>query len=58
MPKCQSGAANYDDNFRYCPYCGTAKPNPQVVVMQGADPRLYEEGVLRLRCILEKQVHS
>jgi hypothetical protein len=56
MPKCQSGAANYDDNFRYCPYCGTAKPNPQVVVMQGADPRLYEEGVLRLRCILEKQV--
>ncbi len=56
MPKCQSCAANYDDNFRYCPYCGTAKPNPQVLVVQGADPRLYEEGVLRLKCIVEKQV--
>lgn len=56
MPKCQSCAANYDDNFRYCPYCGTAKPTPQVLVVQGADPRLYEEGVLRLKCILETQV--
>lgn len=56
MPKCQSCVANYDDNFRYCPYCGTAKPTPQVLVVQGADPRLYEEGVLRLRCIIETQV--
>jgi hypothetical protein len=56
MPKCQSCAANYDDNYRYCPYCGTAKPIPQVLAVQGADPRLYEEGVLRLKCILETQV--
>lgn len=56
MPKCQSCAANYDDNFRYCPYCGTAKPTPQVLVVQGADPRLYEEGVLRLRCMIENQI--
>lgn len=56
MPKCQSCAANYDDNLPYCPYCGTARPNPQIVVVQGADPRSYEEGVLRLRCIIENQV--
>lgn len=56
MPKCQSCAKNYDDNFRYCPYCGTAKSTPQVLMVQGADPRLYEEGVLRLKCIIENQV--
>lgn len=56
MPKCQSCAANYDDNFRFCPYCGTTKPTPQVVLVQGGDPRSYEEGVLRLKCIMEKQV--
>lgn len=56
MPKCQSCAANYDDNFRFCPYCGTAKPTSHILVVQNADPRLYEEGVLRLKCVLEKQV--
>lgn len=56
MPKCQSCAANYDDNFRLCPYCGTAKPTPQVLVVQGADPRMYEEGVLKLKCRIESQV--
>lgn len=57
MPKCSSCAANYDENFRYCPYCGTARPIPQILVVQGqADTRLYEESVLRLKCLIEKQV--
>lgn len=57
MPKCQSCAANYDDNFRYCPYCGTARPNPQFIVVQDqSDPRLYEEGVLRRKLAIETQV--
>ena len=57
MPKCNSCAANYDDNFRYCPYCGAAKSAPNIRLVQvQSDPRLYEEGVLRLKCILETQV--
>jgi hypothetical protein len=57
MPKCQSCAANYDDNFRYCPYCSTAKPTPQIVVVQNqSDPRLYEEGVLRRKLAIETQI--
>lgn len=57
MPKCNSCAAHFDDNFRCCPYCGTAKSAPNVLVVQvQSDPRRYEEGVLRLKCILETQV--
>ncbi len=28
MPLCQGCGASYDDNFKFCPHCGRAKPAP------------------------------
>ena len=31
MPLCQGCGASYDDNFKFCPHCGRAKPEPEMV---------------------------
>ena len=36
--KCPSCAANYDDKFSFCPYCGTSKPQPPTVRLQVEQP--------------------
>jgi hypothetical protein len=39
--KCSSCGANYDDKFAFCPYCGTAKPQPPTVRVLVEEPK-YE----------------
>jgi hypothetical protein len=36
--KCPSCAANYDDKFSFCPYCGSSKPQPPTVRLQVEQP--------------------
>jgi hypothetical protein len=31
MPVCQGCGGSYDDGFKFCPYCGRAKPEPEVI---------------------------
>ena len=49
MPVCVGCGSSYSDDFRFCPHCGRAKPEParvQVEVVSG--PVKYEEATLRL----------
>lgn len=34
MPNCKGCGGSYDDNFKFCPYCGRAKPEPEAVKIQ------------------------
>lgn len=45
--KCPSCAANYDDKFSFCPYCGTSQPRPPAVLVQIEEPRYEYCTVLR-----------
>ncbi len=49
MPLCAGCGSSYSDDFRFCPHCGRAQPEParvRVEVVTG--PAKYEEGTLRL----------
>lgn len=49
MPLCAGCGSSYSDNFKYCPHCGRAKPEPtRVLVEVHSTPPQFEEGVLRL----------
>lgn len=50
MPVCQGCASSYDDDFKFCPYCGRAKPEPQEVkVRVQVEAGGYEEAVLEVK---------
>lgn len=49
MPACANCGSSYSDEFRFCPHCGTAKPEPTTIhVRTLASPTRYEEAELRL----------
>ena len=31
MSLCQGCGASYDDNYKFCPHCGRAKPEPEAI---------------------------
>lgn len=52
MPLCQGCGASYDDNFKFCPHCGRAKPEPQAINLNvQVAPVRYEEAVLKLEVV-------
>lgn len=57
MPICEMCTASYDEKFKFCPYCGRARPEPKVsqvnVNVQVADAS-YEEATLKIE-LLEKR---
>ena len=49
MPLCAGCGSSYSDDFRFCPHCGCARPEPvRVRVEVHSAPTQFEEGVLRL----------
>lgn len=34
MPVCKGCGGSFDDSFRFCPYCGQAKPEPDVIKVE------------------------
>lgn len=52
MPLCQGCGASYDDNFKFCPHCGRAKPEPQSINLNvQVGPVRYEEAVLKIEVL-------
>jgi hypothetical protein len=33
MPVCQGCGGSYDDKFKFCPHCGRAKPEPNIMTI-------------------------
>lgn len=52
MPLCQGCGASYDDNYKFCPHCGRAKPEPQAINLNvQVAPVRYEEAVLKIEVL-------
>jgi len=52
MPLCQGCGASYDDNYKFCPHCGRAKPEPQAINLNvQVAPVRYEEAVLKIEVV-------
>lgn len=52
MPLCQGCGASYDDNFKFCPHCDRAKPEPQAINLNvQVAPVRYEEAVLKIEVV-------
>jgi hypothetical protein len=52
MPLCQGCGASYDDNFKFCPHCGRAKPQPESINLNvQVAPVRYEEAVLKIEVV-------
>lgn len=52
MPICQGCGASYDDNYKFCPNCGRAKPEPQAINLNvRVAPVRYEEAVLKMEVV-------
>jgi len=34
MPVCEGCGGSFDESFRFCPYCGRAKPEPEVIKVE------------------------
>jgi hypothetical protein len=52
MPLCQGCGASYDDNFKFCPHCGRAKPEPRSINLNvQVAPVRYEEVVLKIEVV-------
>jgi hypothetical protein len=52
MPLCQGCGASYDDNFKFCPHCGRAKPEPEAINLNvHVAPVRYEEAVLKIEVV-------
>lgn len=52
MPVCEMCTASYDDEYKFCPYCGRARPEPDVTridVRVSVAP--YEEATLEIELI-------
>ena len=54
MPVCIGCGGSYDSNFRFCPFCGRAKPEPETVKIQLVFPQLINGKPARLRLRLVK----
>ena len=52
MPLCQGCGASYDDNYKFCPHCGRAKPEPEAINLNvRVAPVRYEEAVLKIEVV-------
>lgn len=52
MPLCQGCGANYDDNYKFCPHCGRARPEPASINLNvQVAPVRYEEAVLKIEVV-------
>jgi hypothetical protein len=52
MPLCQGCCASYDDNYKFCPHCGRAKPEPEAINLNvRVAPVRYEEAVLKIEVV-------
>ena len=52
MPLCQGCGASYDDNYKFCPHCGRAKPEPQAINLNvQVAPVRDEEAVLKIEVV-------
>jgi hypothetical protein len=52
MPLCQGCGASYDDNYKFCPHCGLAKPEPEAITLNvQVAPVRYEEAVLKIEVV-------
>ena len=39
MPICDGCGSSYDDHYKFCPHCGSAKPEPQTIRVQVEEKR-------------------
>ncbi len=52
MPLCQGCGASYDDAFKFCPHCGRAKPEPELINLNvRVALARYEEAVLKIEVV-------
>lgn len=50
MPLCKGCGSSYDDEFKFCPHCGRAKPEPEEIrVRVQVEPTGYEEAILEIK---------
>src|SRR5690606_13626358 len=58
MPVCEMCTASYDDAFKFCPYCGRARPEPEVAYIDvRVTEAAYEEATLEIE-LIEKRLLS
>ena len=52
MSTCAACGASYDDTFKFCPHCGRAKPEPELINLNvRVAPVRYEEAVLKIEVV-------
>ncbi len=52
MPLCQGCGASFDDNYKFCPHCGRARPEPESINLNVRfAPARYEEAVLKIEVV-------
>jgi hypothetical protein len=57
MPVCQGCGGSYDDQFKFCPYCGRSKPEPTTINLNVTSDDIWETCEINLVCE-KKQIGS
>lgn len=56
MPVCQGCGGSFDDQFKFCPYCGRAKPEPLTINVNVTSNDIWEICEVKFVRILSKNL--